>query len=328
MESTNSTVQFKSTSPALTLRYDIKAFADRATKSGRTIEPGLEPRGSIPLPQRWSTYVHPEGSRYFVYDSAPRIVTDTYMSTQTEFDGFLAEFITPFQDFLKEHDLVPHEEMEVYLRKGSYPTCGYYYLVDHARQRISWLESVTTYDMDFLGVTSDSNLELVLQHAYWTHVSYFPCHKATGFNQRREELINNLLSFRVDDIMSSTACVLYRSKQCEQLVDSIQNLEVGSPDETWVIGRLWAQLLNERVLNGYGEETARIGSDQLFHKVVITEPSRVYKLLSKFLFRLPDIYRNILVDKLWRDSTVPGSQWSFFWDKLRWEWSMCLVVAA
>lgn len=93
-----------------------------------------------------------------MYDSTPRIVTDYYMATDAEFDAFTTQYAEAFLHVLKKCDIPHLTEVETYIRKDPISEGGLYYLVDHAHQRISWLESVSTSEMGLLASSSDSHL--------------------------------------------------------------------------------------------------------------------------------------------------------------------------
>lgn len=109
------------------------------------------------LPSGWSSQIQPEGKRYFVRESSPRIVTDVYIySTITQekvlhFAAVVAKMVDAKQISLPD-------SAEVYLSPSeSGDECGYY-VADHATHILFWFEEVDLDQLCISDVVSEEHL--------------------------------------------------------------------------------------------------------------------------------------------------------------------------
>ncbi|KAH8829359.1 hypothetical protein DL96DRAFT_1708503 [Flagelloscypha sp. PMI_526] len=141
----------------------------------------LEPEPSY-LPPLWASHTDPEGARYFVQDSEPRLVTptDIYVSTNA---GRLQFWLKHIQALLITKNITISPALELFLRLEDDDCC--YYLVDHASQKEFWLEDLETDALGLGPVVSPSHLDhlgdgriiclvarlrqSIVTNRFWTH---------------------------------------------------------------------------------------------------------------------------------------------------------------
>ncbi|KAJ7797588.1 hypothetical protein B0H14DRAFT_3547673, partial [Mycena olivaceomarginata] len=125
------------------------------------------------LPPHWSAHIHPEGHLYFCREGSFRVVTEAYLYRPQTFDK-VTRWIKEIEDLMADKEFPVSDQLELFIKIED-EDCAYY-LVDHATQAESWLETI---DMDNLGlppVLSISQLNILCEELYWSHVEHFPMH--------------------------------------------------------------------------------------------------------------------------------------------------------
>ncbi len=110
------------------------------------------------MPESWSAHVHPEGNRYFVRDTCPKIVTEANI-----YDTETFQQVTEVSDVaiarLAETQPVISEVIELFLELEDDFCCSYY-LIDHSLRAQFWLEDVSSDELGARNCASDDHLRM------------------------------------------------------------------------------------------------------------------------------------------------------------------------
>ncbi|KAJ3540287.1 hypothetical protein NM688_g6248 [Phlebia brevispora] len=340
--------EFVPTSPKLTTRYDNEK---KVTKSFLSIPSRFDNSGVFskpaPMPPSWKSFVNPEGSIYFVHDSAStRIITDTPISEE-QFPRF-SNLIQYFEAHLLQQEIKLADTTEVYIQfdDSGYGCRYHYYIVDHITQQICWLEPVASGDVGFHSAASLSHLELQVKAEYFDHVQFFPSHEAEGRNMALPQLLGIFLQARtgasnicidecpesefaaIDHLTSPTATFGLSVEDNERACDilrTFQGLDHNSVEATWTAARLWHMVFNERFLNHYGEEVTRLDAGHSITDLPTREISSPFICISRVLCQVPEDYVHKL-EIVWSDETVTQTRWRGLALEIHEEWKRAGAV--
>jgi hypothetical protein len=150
-------VEQSSSCPYIHSRRTLPVFSGAEVSkvdSGRGVKLNSCNRPTYLAPQ-WSTYVHPEGQRYFHRNSALQVVTEANIYC-TETRGKISNWAKQIEDTLLQKGVPLSNSVELFLQfDGS--DCAYY-LVDHATRTEFWLDDLETEHLNILPVVSISHL--------------------------------------------------------------------------------------------------------------------------------------------------------------------------
>jgi hypothetical protein len=100
-------------------------------------------------------------------------------------------------------------------------SCGYY-IVDHSKRCIFWLEPVTTEDVGMNPAFSLEHLRYELEEAYWSHVEFYPSHTGIPTNGVVDSLLNTLAHAQGDALTSNVSTFPYSAKESARFTKLIR----------------------------------------------------------------------------------------------------------
>ncbi|KAH9922515.1 uncharacterized protein B0H18DRAFT_956243 [Fomitopsis serialis] len=286
-------------------RYDAKKA--RVSPGHTSIKVGLYSSGREPEPQYlppfWSAHTHPEGQRYFVRESRPRIITEANLCSSA-MQEIVATWIEAVERLCIEQQITLPDDTELYLEPNEDSGSCRYYAVDYPSRVVFWLEEASSDVLDLPATVTDSHLRIALEEHYWTHVEYFSMHRCRELDLSLEQLKSILLHARVDQMTSATSTFPYNAAECSGFLDVVKAAQECAPDGHIVatIARLW------NVIFHYGEEHARLSRDQSILDCPATTPSCIFRALSRLCFRIPEANVHEF-DQLYVDNLVYVEPW-------------------
>ncbi|EED83112.1 predicted protein [Postia placenta Mad-698-R] len=230
------------TTSVLTTRYQRRSRVDPVqTQIAAGLLNDTQEEGIQCLPKGWSSWIGPEGQRYFVFDSTIRVVTEDYLYSSDVQDK-ITFWINEFNNRLETSQICVPASAELFLALDDKSDSCLYYLVDYATCVEFWIEKVDTEDLDMMPAVSTSHLRLQLKEHFWTHVEQFPCHSLDRLLVNRAELIQVFLHARNDQLTSASSTFCYSAKQCADFLELLDAAECATLSSCSVAmtARLWA----------------------------------------------------------------------------------------
>ncbi|THU81734.1 hypothetical protein K435DRAFT_735315 [Dendrothele bispora CBS 962.96] len=277
------------------------------------------------IPQGWRQFTHPEGARYFCFTSQ-KVYTDANI-LDSRIHRFAMEFITQLIEFVRRYCItLPHENnlvLDIEKTEQGF-LMGKYYLVDHSKRVIFWLDKFKANELLVLrevkGVTSLSHIGLEIEAQYWQHCYLFPDCLMLG-----DELLTELRAALVhaisDGLTSMTSPVPYRTSELEQWLNLIKSF---STTDVAPFSRLMHIFCRHRFRHFHGQPTARLDSDRSIYKTQ-KRNSWLMVLLSPLLFSVPDGYYRRL-DRSYVDGVINQRVWADFWTEISTEWNQLIIL--
>ncbi|KAH6917955.1 hypothetical protein BKA70DRAFT_5106 [Coprinopsis sp. MPI-PUGE-AT-0042] len=304
------------------------------------------------IPPQWTTYVHPEGMRYFFKKTrAISVLTEARIDEPDQL-AKIEDYISKITSFISENDVLARLEasttfapgpskqqqqpgllLVLELRKSG--RCGYYF-VDHDHQCLFWLDP-----FDFSGLVDQVRMQhtsglvgIQMKSHYWYHNELFPhLYKLTDENLNE---IEDILTFAIGDVATSgsSSTINYdveTLKLMHSMVLGFQRKDPGMRDKSiggaWFIFRLLATFYGERFMSLHGEKGARLSSSQtIYSSTAGSSDSWFLRLISLFMFLGPTIHAQRL-KKLTLDSIVSKREWSKLRERLVEEWREGILYA-
>jgi hypothetical protein len=220
----------------------------------------LEPEPSY-LPPLWTSHTDPEGSRYFVQDSEPRLITPTNVYVPENAER-LQHWLKHVQALLITRRITINSSIELYLRLDDEGDCCYY-LVDHNSHKEFWLQDLDTELLCIGPVVSRSHLDFAIEGLYWTHVEQYPMHVRIPQGVLAD-LKCVLAHAQADHITSEVSTFPFSRKECAQFMKLLAGAEDHLDDGRIVclIARLRQSIMTNRFWTHHGQDTARCSRDQ------------------------------------------------------------------
>ncbi|KAJ6608132.1 hypothetical protein B0H10DRAFT_2303725 [Mycena sp. CBHHK59/15] len=259
------------------------------------------------LPQHWSAHVHPEGNPYFSRSGPLRVVTEDYMYRSSIAES-ISHWIERIQEILTEKKVPISENIELFIKVKGHD-CAYYF-VDHSSRIQFWLDDHNTADFGLPPVISSSQLKILLEQLYWSHVEHFPMHMTGLSMQTLDDILSVFSQGLCDQMTSRVSTFPYTAQDCKDFVEILQNSRGNLADghTTWIIARLWSLVDNNKYLTHYGQENARLSRDQ----AILYDPDQKYRWISVIFsclsFKISDMYR-VRLDDVFVDHIVYTNQW-------------------
>ncbi|KIJ51736.1 hypothetical protein M422DRAFT_26493 [Sphaerobolus stellatus SS14] len=205
------------------------------------------------IPKDWSSYIHPEGLRYY-HNSSLRVVTDANISNDRIY-GLIMLATQQVLAWLQTLNFTRQDSQEVILELNENGDGCNYYMIDHNVHSIFYPDETNTEDIDLSDVVSTLQLIIQLQRQYWIYLEYFPMHKELN-PAVRLDLLGLLQHSTIDTLSSNNSTAVLSSKESQRYLDIIQNF-TGAPEsrgyETCIIARVMEDFSKGRVLHFYGE---------------------------------------------------------------------------
>ncbi|KAK0478901.1 hypothetical protein IW261DRAFT_1564961 [Armillaria novae-zelandiae] len=285
-------------------------------------------------PQPWTSYIHPEGARYFRCEhDLFTVYTDAYLF-DPEILRAVQEFVDQVDEYLTRHgtmevsfgtekvDLV----LDVTLSETNKTICGYYFAY-HTNRVVFWLDEFESSERLWSktnGVTSPDHILHEIQSQYW----YGPHHCALFSSPRCvsqavvEELRDIILHAIGDSIVSSTSTVSYT---IEELRGILQLLPVKSGETGPGVSRiayiLMKHFAHERFLHFYGEPAARLNrGTSIYDKSKVHKRSFLFRILKYLLFAAPCTHLRE-IESMMSDGLLSQVAWRDFIDRNCKDWS-------
>jgi len=249
------------------------------------------------LPPGWRSCIHPEGALYFHRTSQLNVVPGEDLSTAAA-SSHLYYWSDEIVNMFGEIGVPLSDSYELYLEFDEDElSCGYY-VVDHSKRCIFWLEPVSTGDVGMNPAFSIDHLRYGLEEMYWSHVEFYPSHAGIPMNGVVDLLLNTLAHAQGDALTSNVSTFPYSAEESARFAKLIKPYQGKQVDGLiiCVIARLNSFIASHKFLNHFGQSHCRLSRDQ---SILDSEPSRTHwlsSILSRILFGVPASF----VDKLER----------------------------
>jgi hypothetical protein len=279
----------KPTAPVLSKRYSksVKVDIQHLTIPAALFTDAVDPEPQY-LPPGWRSCVHPEGALYFHRVSQLNVVTGEDLSSVTasthvyywgdEIVKMFGEIGVPLSDSYELYLEFDQDEL----------SCGYY-IVDHSKRCIFWLEPVSTGDVGMNPAFSIDHLRYGLEEMYWSHVEFFPSHAGIPMNGIVDLLLNTLVHAQGDALTSTVSTFPYSAEESARFTKLIKPYQGKEIDGhiICVIARLNSFIASHKSINHFGQAHCRLSRDQ---SILDLEPSHTHWMssaLSRLLFGVP-----------------------------------------
>ncbi|KAJ3515755.1 hypothetical protein NLJ89_g1562 [Agrocybe chaxingu] len=281
-------------------RYERNQPYERHDDQPYTIEPFTKSFSRPNLPDDWTTFVHPEGVRYFLKETRPiPVLTEAYIYSP-EIHNQIESYISQIFSYINRNSIA-FEKSFLVLELRQSGRCGYYF-VDHTNKCLFWLDPFEfSHLLDPLKIPYTASLVGLVMHShYWYHNELFPhVYQSTegDLSEISDILVysigdlltagpNSVVSYDLDTLKASLELVKHFQKQD-------QSLQRRSPGGARFIYRMASYLYHDRFLNLHGEPGARLDAGQSIYGPQPEKNSLLMKILSPLMIYGPDshLYR-------------------------------------
>jgi len=100
-------------------------------------------------------------------------------------------------------------------------SCGYY-IVDHSKRCVFWLEPVSTEDVGMNPAFSMEHLRYGLEEMYWSHVEFYPSHTGIPMDGVVDGLLNTLVHAQGDALTSNVSTFPYSAEESARFAKLIR----------------------------------------------------------------------------------------------------------
>ncbi|KZT33140.1 hypothetical protein SISSUDRAFT_993372, partial [Sistotremastrum suecicum HHB10207 ss-3] len=261
----------------------------------------------------------PPGQSYWHYPEA-RVVTEANMRIPL-ICRMIIGWMNRIRTLLNLNGIILQASTELMLQPDEdNETCGYY-LVDHARATIFWIESTTTIAQDLPPVTSITHLKLLLRQHYYTHLEYFSMHITLPASVQ-DELVAILTHACVDAMTSDLSTVPYSPAQCRRFLKLLNGIPESDSVEGYrncVIGRLYSEIYANYFVNLRGEPDARLSRTQRLLPEPEIKTPRWIEFVNLSMWKSPAKHHQTLRE-LWVDKVSYSHHWDHYMKHLAHEW--------
>ncbi|KAK0497893.1 hypothetical protein EDD18DRAFT_124349 [Armillaria luteobubalina] len=286
-------------------------------------------------PQPWTSYIHPEGARYFrgehdlftVYSDANLFDPETLRAVQ--------QFVDQVDEYLTCHDTteVPFDAeavdlvLDVTLSATKRMICGYYFAY-HPNRAVFWLDEFESSQRLWSktnGVTSPDHILHEIQSQYWHHCALFPsprCASQGVINELRD-IIHHAIG---DHIVSPTSTVSYGIEELRGMLQLLPaKTRETNGDSGLGVSRiaylLMKQFAHERFLHFYGEPAARLNrGTSIYDKNKVHKRSFLIHILKYLLFGAPCDHLHE-IESMMSDGLLSQVAWRDFIDRICKDWT-------
>jgi len=279
----------KPTAPTISKRYSRSARVDiqHLTIPAALFTDAVDPEPQY-LPPGWRSCIHPEGALYFHRTSQLNVVTGEDLSSAAA-SSHLYYWSDEIVNMFGEIGVPLSDSYELYLEFDEDElSCGYY-VVDHSKRCIFWLEPVSTEDVGMNPAFSMEHIRYGLEEMYWSHVEFYPSHAGIPMNGVVDLLLNTLVHAQGDALTSNVSTFPYSAEESARFTKLIRPYQGKDMDAhiICVLARLNSFIASHKFLNHFGQAHCRLSRDQ---SILDSEPSRTHFLsstLSRILFGVP-----------------------------------------
>ncbi|KAG9044932.1 hypothetical protein FS837_007293, partial [Tulasnella sp. UAMH 9824] len=211
------------TLPSFNPRYDRKLFSPQPRSFSIPPKSCLKSDLNVkPSPNRlvgFKEFVHPEGDLYF-YDQSRCIITTSDPALSTWGQAIDAAYQQIIRLLGGPTRLPSSSELCLSPQQTGSLEVGYY-LVDHDKRVIYWLEETDARTLGLGPFESDADLRGVLISEYWVHIDYHPGHKDLDV-QAEEELMAILQHGCIDDMTAPGSTFPWSAEECRQFLSVLE----------------------------------------------------------------------------------------------------------
>ncbi|PBK68554.1 hypothetical protein ARMSODRAFT_958212, partial [Armillaria solidipes] len=287
-------------------------------------------------PQSWTSYIHPEGTRYFRCEhDLFTIYTDAYLLDPGILQA-VQKFVDQVDEYLTRHDITEVSfdtekvdlVLDVTLSKTKRTICGYYFAY-HTNRTVFWLDEFESSErlwQGINGVTSPDHILHEIQSQYWHHCSLFPSPRCAS-QAVIDELRDIILHAIGDSMLSTTSTVSYSIEELRGMLQllpakSRESNDDSGPGVSRVAYILMKDFAHERFLHFYGERTARLSrGTSVYDKNQVHKRSVLFHILNIcLLFAAPCAHLRE-IESMLSDELLSQVVWRGFVDKICKDWS-------
>ncbi|KAK0437173.1 hypothetical protein EV421DRAFT_1977793, partial [Armillaria borealis] len=289
-------------------------------------------------PQPWTSYIDPEGARYFRCEHDACILftiyTDAYLF-DPEILQAVQRFIGQVDEYLTRHDITEVSfdtekvdlVLDVTLSETKRTICGYYFAY-HTNRTVFWLDKFEPSKRlwwDIKGVTLHDHILHEMQSQYWRHCALFPSPRCAS--QKVIDELRDIILHAIGNNMVSTMCTVDYST--EQLHGMLQLLPAKSretnddsgPGVSRIAYILMENFAHNRFLNFYGEPAARLErGTSIYDKNKVYKCSFLFHILNCLLFAAPCTHLRE-IESILSDGLLSQVVWRDFIDKICKDWA-------
>ncbi|EJC97874.1 uncharacterized protein FOMMEDRAFT_162213 [Fomitiporia mediterranea MF3/22] len=261
----------------------------------------------------WERYIHPEGPPYYLLKQSGEnnfsFLTEANLqktSVLREIKDFVHKIETHAKEFSDRHkDILNNVEVVLEVGEDDWS----YYMIHLERRCLFWLH---THDVshilgDDFGVESLDHFHYQLDFEFWQHIEYFPNHREL-YPDIFNEVMGILNYWRIDVKSSADSAAPYDASDLDTLVKSVKHLHTVYDSGNCAyavasVARIMGLTSNERQLNFYGFDGARMSVLQSVRGNNPKKRSTLIKCLSPLLFYAPETHLSGL-ERLWVDGQI------------------------
>ncbi|PBK82550.1 hypothetical protein ARMGADRAFT_1001603 [Armillaria gallica] len=291
-------------------------------------------------PQSWTSYIHPEGARYFRCEhDLFTIYTDAYLF-DPEILQAVEKFVDQVGEYLTRHDITEVSfdtekvdlVLDVTLDETKRTICGYYFAY-HANRTVFWLDDFESSERLWRainGVTSPDHILHEIQSQYWHHCALFPsrCVSQAVIDELRDIILHAI----GDSMLSATSIVSYSIEELRGMLQllptkSRETNDGSGPGVSRISYILMKHFAHERFLHFYGEPAARLDrGTSIYDKNKVHTRSVLFHIFKCLLFAAPCAHLRE-IESMLSDELLNQVVWRDFVDKLCKDWSHLTVYS-
>ncbi|KAF8982243.1 hypothetical protein BDQ17DRAFT_827858 [Cyathus striatus] len=277
---------------------------------------------SDPDPPGWTSYLHPEGVRYFC-DIEKRIYTDANLY-DSGVQSLVNQSIDEIYDFMRINSIILSPSADLVL--DFVEDKVYYYFAEHKNRSVFYFDKMNTADFrswqEVQGASSLTHFGHLIEAEYWWHIFLFPSSLKIS-----EEIVNELrdtVIHGIGDCMTTPfSTITYSNEDLYKLLSVTNSLKenIGTSygGSICMLSRFMWGFAHGRFLHWHGQPAVRLSRDMSAHGPVVKVRSWIMKISSALLFSAPDIHlRNL--EKIWVDHLMYEHIWKQSTQKLINEW--------
>ncbi|KAK0236651.1 hypothetical protein EDD85DRAFT_581613 [Armillaria nabsnona] len=286
-------------------------------------------------PQPWTSYIHPEGARYFRCEhDLFTVYTDAYLF-DPEKSQAVQQFVDQVDEYLTRYDITEVSfdtekvdlVLDVTLSGTKRTVCGYYFAY-HANRTVFWLDEFESSESLWPktnGVTSSDHILHEIRSQYWHHCALFPSPRCAS-QAVIDELRDIILHAIGDSIVSLTSTVSYSIEELRGMLKLLpaKSREINDdfgPGVSRIAYILMKRFAHERFLHFYGEPVARLNrGTSIYDKNKVYKRSFLFHVLKCLLFAAPCAHLRE-IESMLSDGLLSQVAWREFIDKICKDWS-------
>ncbi|KAG1737292.1 hypothetical protein EDB19DRAFT_2040001 [Suillus lakei] len=303
------------------------------------------PTHDMAVPQGWTTFVHPEGPRYFV-NQETRIFTEMNIcdeETCADVEYYMQHLLDALQQAVENGNLtLDVRQVDLVVEPKIYDdntVVGCYCFVNHRDRCLFWLDSFNPKDVisDCKGVESLSHIRLAIQAEYWRCLHYFPNLYPVTQNLI-DELKDMLIHATCDHLTSDQSSAAFNAVELRDHLSVVDRMKgklllyldfhalISLPKAyppadqgmqrchtTIVISRIMYAFSRNHFLNYYGEKCVRLHADQTVHGWEY-KLSPLMVILAPLLF-LDSVAQVYELNRVFVDEIACTARWNSFTSK-------------